>query len=123
MTPFELMGEYERRTNTHNFDNVAELIAEDAVYWFNDGSFRGRDEIRGAFAKTWNHIQEEKYAIEDVHWLVNDERVAVCIYTFHWEGIVEGRVLAGSGRGTSVLEKREGRWLVVHEHLSHMPPG
>jgi hypothetical protein len=31
MTPIEFMQAYEQRTNTHNFQDVAPLIADDAI--------------------------------------------------------------------------------------------
>ena len=122
LTPAQFMDEYAIRTNTHQFDSVAELIAEDAVYWFNDGSFLGRAAIRQAFEATWAAIQNEIYRIDDVRWLVQDQHSAVCIYTFHWQGQVNNAVVQGSGRGTSVLSSINELWLVVHEHLSPMPP-
>jgi ketosteroid isomerase-like protein len=121
MTPVEFMHQYEQRTNTHNFQEVAPLIVDDAIYWFNDGSFRGVDEIRQAFEKTWDFIQNECYRIERVQWLISDEHVAVCTYIFHWQGIVEGQSAQGEGRGTSVLAKVDGKWKVLHEHLSSNP--
>ncbi len=120
-TPEQLMDEYALRTNTHQFSAVAELIAEDAVYWFNDGSFVGVDAIRQAFEKTWASIRDEIYSVEDVQWIGIDESVAACIYTFRWQGLVDGKTVRGSGRGTTVLRRRDGRWLVVHEHLSPFP--
>ncbi len=118
MTPIEFMREYERRTNTHNFQEVAPLIADNAICWFNDGSFHGVSEIRQAFERTWNSIQDECYRIEHVQWLIDDEHAAVCTYMFHWQGIVEGQSAQGNGRGTSVLAKIGGEWKVLHEHLS-----
>ena len=105
----------------HQFNSVAELIAEDAVYWFNDGSFIGREAIRDAFEATWAYIRNETYQIEDVKWLTQDAHSAVCIYTFRWQGQVNERLVQGSGRGTSVLRKVDESWRVVHEHLSPMP--
>ena len=95
------MEEYSRRTNTHRFDEVAALIAEDAVFWFSDGSYRGLASIRDAFERTWQAIQDEFYAIDDVEWLVVSDQSAVCIYSFHWRGIVKGVPRNGAGRGTS----------------------
>ncbi len=122
LTPAQLIEEYALRTNSHQFDAVADLIAEDAVYWFNDGSFVGCEAIRQAFEQTWAPIQNEIYRIEDLLWLAQDQQSAVCIYTFHWQGQVSDQLMHGSGRGTSVLRKVDERWLVVHEHLSPMPP-
>ena len=115
------MEQYALRTNSHQFAAVAELIAEDAVYWFNDGSFVGLDAIQQAFERTWDYIREEVYEVEDVHWLAQDAKTAVCIYTFRWRGRVNDQSVQGSGRGTSVLRKTGDRWQVVHEHLSPMP--
>lgn len=121
MTPIEFLRELERRTNTHRFEEVAPLLADNAVYWFNDGSFQGKAAIKQAFEKTWAYIQDEHYALENVQWLVNDEHSAVCIYHFRWQGKVEGQFLQGMGRGTGVLQKVDGHWKVIHEHLSSMP--
>jgi hypothetical protein len=66
MTPMEFMQEYERNTNSHCFQEIAPLIADDAIYWFNDGSFRGIAEIKQAFEKTWSFILDEQYTIDHV---------------------------------------------------------
>ncbi len=115
------LRDYIRRTNTHQFDEVAPLIAEDATFWFSSGSFRGLDAIRAAFERTWGMIQDEEYGIEDVAWLVVTESSAACLYTFRWRGNIDGVASEGSGRGTAVLRQDNGRWLVVHEHLSAWP--
>ena len=120
-TPAQLMEEYVLRTNRHRFTSVAELIAEDAVFWFNDGSFVGHGAIRGVFEKTWALIQDEIYRVDDIRWLAVDTHAAVCVYTFHWQGMVNGQLAQGSGRGTSVLRKSAERWQIVHEHLSPIP--
>ncbi len=121
MTPDEFLHAYEQRTNTHDFEQVKPLLDEHAVYWFSDGSFRGTEEIKQAFEKTWDFVREERYAIEQVQWLVRTEESAVCIYTFHWQGLIGGKPEQGVGRGTSVLHKVDGQWKVIHEHLSPMP--
>jgi ketosteroid isomerase-like protein len=121
MTPDDFMHEYEQKTNTHRFANVAPLIAVDAIYWFNDGSFQGLDQIQAAFEKTWNMIQDEHYAIENVHWIAASQDIAVCIYIFRWQGLINGHPKSGTGRGTSVLRKENEGWVVTHEHLSPMP--
>jgi uncharacterized protein (TIGR02246 family) len=121
MTPSDFMQDYERATNTHDFATVAPLIAADAIFWFNDGSFHGLDQIQAAFEKTWGAIQEERYAIENVQWIGTGEAVAVCAYHFRWQGYISGNLRSGRGRGTSVLRKDDGRWRVAHEHLSATP--
>jgi hypothetical protein len=50
LTPEEFMQVYEKSAS-HRFDEVDPLIADDAVFWFNDGSFSGKDSIRKAFSQ------------------------------------------------------------------------
>jgi ketosteroid isomerase-like protein len=117
----DFLAEYVRRINTHDFNLVSPLIAEDAIFWFTDGSFLGRDSIRHVFERTWSFIQEETYWIDDVKWLGQDAQSAAYVYTFHWRGLVNGAVKEGSGRGTSVMRKGKEGWQIAHEHLSHLP--
>ncbi len=121
MTPDEFMRAYEQRTNTHRFAEISPLIADNAVYWFNDGSFQGKEAIQQACEQTWRFIQDERYTIDHVQWLISSEQNAVCIYFFHWQGLVNGHSAQGNGRGTSVLTRSAGRWQVIHEHLSNLP--
>jgi ketosteroid isomerase-like protein len=125
MTPQEYMMEYERRGALRTLDAMMELIAHDAVYFFNDGSYRGIDAIRAAFEATWAYeVKDESYAIEDVRWIAEDQATAVCTYSFRWEGASGHsgeRRLLGLGRGTQVLRKTGDRWQTVHEHLSAEP--
>ena len=112
------LKEYERQTNTHNFDNVLPLISNDAIYWFSDGDFTGINEIKKAFEETWFKIKDEVYRIDKVEWLVSTDDAAVGVYNFEWKGIVNGIEKNGSGRGTNVLSRTNGKWQIVHEHLS-----
>ena len=82
--------------NSRDFDQVAPIVADNAVYWFSDGEFEGLDAIRRAFEMTWNTIEHERYAIEDVQWVVVGDRAAVCIYQFRSEGFVRGAPVFGN---------------------------
>lgn len=82
--------EYERANNSHDIDRVLPHIADDATYWFSDGSFRGLEEIKGAIERTFAAIQDEEYEIHDLEWVVVTDAVAVCRYRFRWNGVVEG---------------------------------
>lgn len=117
----QFLAEYVRRTNTHRFDEVATLIDEEAVFWFSSGSHRGLAAIRAAFERTWAIIQNEVYSVQDVEWLTVDDTSAVCLYTFHWRGDIDGEAREGIGRGTTVLRRVNDRWRIVHEHLSARP--
>ena len=114
----EALETYINATNTHDFDQVQECLHKDAVYWFTNATCTTSAEIRGFFENAWDTIKEEKYMAENVEWLVTDEMTAVCLYTFRFEGYMNGEFLTGSGRATNVFVKEEGRWLLKHEHLS-----
>jgi predicted ester cyclase len=114
----EFMKAYEKANNSHIWSNVEPFITNNATYWFTDGSFSGIGEIKGAIQSTFDKIQDETYTISDIQWIVRSDAIAVCAYTFHWEGTVGGVKKNGSGRGTNVLVKNNDTWQIAHEHLS-----
>jgi ketosteroid isomerase-like protein len=121
MNPRATLETYEQRLNLHDFDAVADLIAEDAVFWFSDGSHRGRADIRAAFERTWRALADETYWLDQLEWLAEGHQVAACAYHFNWKARIGGEAASGTGRGTTVLSQARGRWQIVHEHLSHRP--
>lgn len=121
MTPQAVLERYEEQINAHRFDAVAPLIATDAVFWFNDGSFVGTSEIRAAFERTWASLPDETYWLTDLRWLAVGDEAASCVYRFNWRAIIDGREVSGTGRGTTVLGKTPLGWQIVHEHLSGVP--
>lgn len=112
------LAEYEVKTNGHDVEKWASLVAEDASYWFTEGSYEGLHSIRAAVQRTFELIRDEVYTIKDVHW-VSVARESACVrYRFEWVGYVDGERKEGRGRGTNVMAKRGGQWQMVHEHLS-----
>jgi len=109
---------YEQANNSHDIDRVVPMIAEDATYWFSDGSYQGLEEIRGAIERTFQAIGDEVYQITDLEWVVLSAEHAVCRYRFWWTGVIDGQPSSGRGRGTNVVVKRPGGWKMQHEHLS-----
>jgi ketosteroid isomerase-like protein len=117
-TPIKFMRAYEKATNLHSFARVESLIHPKARYFFSDGTFNGRAEIRKAFEKTWRSIKDETYCIKNVRALRVKPDLAVVTYEFSWKGTRQGRVASGKGRGTNTLVKSKGTWQVIGEHLS-----
>jgi ketosteroid isomerase-like protein len=109
---------YEQANNSRDIGRVESMIAEDATYWFSDGSYRGLDEITGAIKRTFLAIQDEVYEIKDLEWVVLTAEHAACRYRFSWTGVIDGRPRSGQGRGTNVVVKRDGEWKIRHEHLT-----
>lgn len=120
-TAREALERYGVELNRHDFDRLVPLLAPDCVFWFSSGTHRGLDQARRAFERTWARIQEEVYALADVQWIAESDQVAVCVYTFHWAGRIDGERREGRGRGTTCLRRDAGGWRIVHEHLSPFP--
>ena len=116
-----LLKQYEEALATQDFSQIKPLISDEAVFWFNDGSFEGLREIEEAFDTSFSLIKEERYWISDENWVCVSDDNAVCVYQFNWEGLIDGDRASGFGRGTSVLSKINGEWKIVHEHLSAVP--
>ena len=113
----DLLKSYEEALNSYDFGQVAPLIAEDAEFWFSEGIHTGLDAIRAGFEMTWKRIRQQEYHIKNVRWYAADADVAVCGYTYSWTGMIGPQRHSGSGRGTTVLARRDGRWRIVHERL------
>jgi ketosteroid isomerase-like protein len=122
VTPEECLAEYERLSSLRDFGPLSELIAPDAVYFFNDGSYFGIDEIRKAIEATWAwNPDDESYTLSDIAWFARGDDFAACTYKFRWAGVVKGCPFESFGRGTAVLRRDGERWRIVHEHLSADP--
>lgn len=109
---------YEKAANSRDFNTVAPFIADDAAFWFTNGVFDGKENIREAFENTWRDIQNEEYAIADVRWIATNYWMSACTYRFKSDGIVDGKRQVYEGKGTNVLRRISGSWRIVHEHLS-----
>jgi ketosteroid isomerase-like protein len=109
---------YEQATNSHDINRVTPMIAPEAVYWFSDGSHRGREAILAAIAETFATIQDEVYRIGELEWIACNDSHATCRYRFTWTGTINGQPRSGTGRGTNVLINSAGTWQMLHEHLS-----
>jgi ketosteroid isomerase-like protein len=116
-TPQEFISAYEAALATQTWEAVAPLIHENCAVTFSEGTYIGKAEVERAFRKTFALIQNEKYSIRDVRWILETGETAVLIYHFSWSGLIEGQPASGSGRGTSILTRQDGKWQLICEHL------
>jgi hypothetical protein len=89
------MHQHQQATNRHDFDEPVPLIADDATYWFTEGSDHGIAATRGAIERTFTTILDEIYRIEDLEWVAVTDALAVCRYRFCWTGTVDGELASG----------------------------
>ncbi len=111
------LSAYIEALNTHSWDDIAPHVAEDAVFIFTEDTFTGHAAAKAAFEKTFALIQDEQFSLHDIVWTVITDDVAACRYEFRWKGLISGQEASGGGRGTTILRKINGRWLIAHEHL------
>ena len=118
MNPEEFLESYGSALATQDWQSVSPFIHEDACVTFSNGRvFKGKAEVQYAFEKNFALIQDEQYAISDTCWVKKTDDFAVCLYAFHWSGLINGKHASGSGRGTSVLVSKQGKWVLIAEHL------
>lgn len=115
------LSAYVEALNTHSWDRIAPHVAADAVFIFTEDTFIGHTAAKAAFEKTFKLIENEVFSLHDIVWTVVTDDVATCHYEFRWKGVISGQESSGGGRGTSILRKVDGRWLVAHEHLGPYP--
>ena len=115
------LSAYVEALNTHSWDRTAPHVAADAVFIFTEDTFIGHAAAKAAFEKTFKLIENEVFSLHDIVWTVVTEDVATCHYEFRWKGLISGQESSGGGRGTSILRKVDGRWLIAHEHLGPYP--
>ncbi|WP_420573263.1 nuclear transport factor 2 family protein [Kordia sp.] len=118
MTPEEFITSYETALKTQDWKVVAPLISENASVTFSNGIVHiGKENVKRAFEKNFSVIKNEKYAIENITWLIKDENFAVYVFEFNWTGIIDGKSVSGNGIGTAVLTKENATWKLLTEHL------
>lgn len=118
----QALERYIEATNTHDFQNVRQLLHPNAVYWFSDKTCTSPEEIQAYFEHAWDLIKEEVYSAADVQWIAVDGNTATCVYHYRYEGYLQGKFVKGSGRATNVFIKdTELGWKLIHEHLSSIP--
>lgn len=117
MTHETALASYIEKLNTHAWDQIAPCVTEDAVFIFTEDTFVGKAAAKAAFEKTFKLIENEIFSVHDIAWTAVTESMAACHYEFRWKGLIGGQESSGGGRGTSILRKVNGRWLIAHEHL------
>ena len=122
MNPEEFIKLYETALGTQDWKIVEPLVSENVSVTFSNGTIHiGKENVQKAFEKNFSLIKNEKYAVENIKWLVKDKKYAVYLFEFNWTGIIEGTSVSGNGIGTSVLIKENAKWKLLTEHLGRKP--
>ena len=117
----QLLEDYVKALNTHCWEAVQQMIDDSAVFIFSEGTYVGIPAIEAAIRRTFGLIGDEHYEVVNKQWTLTTDSVAVCYYDFKWRGVIDGRAVAGGGRGTSIVHKTSTGWKILHEHLGPAP--
>ncbi|MCR9062111.1 MAG: nuclear transport factor 2 family protein [Rhodobacteraceae bacterium] len=118
MSARNFVKEYEAALGTQDWNCVAPLISDDARVIFSNGSLLiGKDAIKAAYQHNFAMIEGEDYRVENVQWLSEAADSAAYMFEFSWTGMIDGREVSGTGRGTAILGRAEDRWVLVGEQL------
>ncbi len=117
---FERLGRY---CASVDYNSARPIFAEDVV------SFGTRADIvsgldylqQNQWEGIWPNIQDFKINLDSIH-AGGDERIAWGVATWTSTGFHEdGRSFSRPGRATTILERRNGKWVSVHTHFSLNP--
>jgi len=124
MEPEDFVHSYEHALATQDWNQVEPLVHTDACVTFSNGTVhKGKAEVQKAFENNFSLIQDERYSMTNVHWVLKNAETAVYLFDFHWSGIIHDKPASGVGRGTSVLMKSGDKWQLLVEHLGPKSSG
>jgi len=121
-TPDDFVRRYEAALAARRWSAVEPLVHDDVCVTFSTGAVHtGKAAVRRAFEANFASIEDEQYAISNVHWALRSDTCAVYLFDFRWSGRIDGKPAQGGGRGTSVLVRVDGGWKLLAEHLGRGP--
>jgi len=118
----ELIQHYWEAWSTLNPDNAAPMYAKEADAVFFDVAplkYNGWEEYKVGFKKAFANAASATIAPNDDLKATRRGNFAWTSNTFH--GTIhqkDGKTMELLGRQTTVWEKRGGKWIIVHEHVS-----
>ena len=105
--------------------NDAYYAADAGAAWFDLAplKYAGWADYKAGVKKVFAGFESLSLKLNDDMVVQRRGKVAWVTYTFITEiRSKDGKTEKGEGRGTDVLEKRGGKWLIVHEHVSFPAP-
>lgn len=109
---------YEAALASQDWKMVAPLMASNVCVTFSNGTVhRGKDKVQKAFENNFSKIKSEQYTMSNITWLKKGPTLGVYLFEFNWTGIVNEKLVSGTGIGTSVILKEGDNWKLLTEHL------
>lgn len=118
MKATEFIEQYGKALASQDWTQVVPLMANEICVTFSNGSVhRGISEVEKAYRRNFDLFQNEKYETSEIHWVKKDETLAIYLFKYEWTALMDGKEIGGQGHGTAVIEKQNGKWKLVAEHL------
>ena len=123
-----LIDRYYAAWSSMNLDNAAQFYAKDADLIFFDIAplqYKGWEEYKEGVKKNFfATITSGKLTPNNDLKVIRQGDMACTIVTFHLSATPKaGGSMELDARHTAIWEKRGGKWLIVHEHVSTPLPG
>jgi len=108
--------------NSRDAARIAALYAPDAVFWGTRSSTIATrpEQILEYFTESARN-PNLRASIDDRRVRVLEHGGAVVAGTYTVKDLKDGQEVSTPGRFTFVLEKRAGKWVILHHHSSRMP--
>jgi ketosteroid isomerase-like protein len=121
-TPEQWLRAFEAAVRARDFAGGRTMFADDAVAfgtWAR--AVAGLDNIvREQWQNVWPRIRDFHFEADARVHTAGDSAWIAAGWLTEATG-ADGRPFARPGRGTFVLERRQGKWLAVHSHFSLLP--
>ena len=92
MNPAETKREMVRRMLAKGLPATMELIADDAVYfWSNGSAMFGKSAIEAAMKANFDSLVGDTYDVRDITWIAENDDVAACVFRFRCTAVVDGQ--------------------------------
>lgn len=117
----DLLDKWVAAFNANDPKAVTELYTPDAILLGTSSPTisQGTEQIFDYFARL--HQSGNQVRISERHMLVLDDAAVVGTGFYEYELIQNGRAILAPARFTMVMVKRDGKWLIAHEHSSQRP--
>jgi uncharacterized protein (TIGR02246 family) len=112
-----------KAANANDLAATVALYAPDAVAYFPDGDFKGKEAIRKSWTDFYGMFTVKDVRVDATYETTGDTSVGWGTWSFTAVPKAGGAPIPMKGRATVVAKKIDGKWLYVVDHASvPLPP-